>query len=215
MASACITMQPPQPPVPPTPPAGPVPVGLSYEKQTWEITVDTSKGMANLNLHIYIVTGVLPGRQKLMAKGQTLYPDTQLNKIGFLPRDKIMLVQVPAGQEMEPVHHISPHPVDRTRSKIVCLDELATALEGAAGIVKDPEMLAKIHKLVMVTEDSGTKLLLKVDEIQGDDNVRAARKALVKHLSGVCDRLDNLKTQTKPDGGASAGGQPGAQAVQM
>ena len=34
-------------------------------------------------------------------------------------------------KELEPVHHISPHPVDRTRSKIVVIQELVNAAETA------------------------------------------------------------------------------------
>jgi len=172
-------------------------VGISYEKQTQEILVSLKDGMPQLQLHVYLITGVFPTRQKMIVQGKTLFPDTDLTKFGLRDRDKVMLMQLPPGQELEPVHHLSSHPVDRIRSKVIAIGETAGMLESAVGACRDLTLMPKLNKLAMITEDSGMKLMLKVDELTGDENVRAARKQLVLQLNQELDRLEKCKNASK------------------
>ncbi|EKX45244.1 hypothetical protein GUITHDRAFT_152778 [Guillardia theta CCMP2712] len=55
--------------------------------------------------------------------------------------------------------------------------------------------MQKLHKLALYLAEDGMKLMLSVDELNGDENIRMARKGLVKSMNHILDRLEKLKTE--------------------
>lgn len=201
-------------------------VELSYEQQRYKLHLDVSATAAAFCTQVYLATGVIPSRQKIVgfktSGGQAhptpLLPDADMRKLGIRPAMKLMLFQLPIGHELEP-YYLTNHVVDRVASKCMVLQQRVDAIEAILLVQRldgsSPEEMAtasKLQKLCILYDDNGLKLLLKIDEIDGDENTKAARKALVRRVNGELDRLERLKKRLQPmvassDTAGAAGGQ--------
>eukprot|EP00293_Proteomonas_sulcata_P000923 CAMPEP_0184327804 /NCGR_PEP_ID=MMETSP1049-20130417/143287_1 /TAXON_ID=77928 /ORGANISM="Proteomonas sulcata, Strain CCMP704" /LENGTH=115 /DNA_ID=CAMNT_0026650079 /DNA_START=1215 /DNA_END=1562 /DNA_ORIENTATION=- len=103
---------------------------------------------------------------------------------------------LPLGQDLEP-RALSPHVVDRIGAQGQVLKQRVDAVEATMLVTQnlDPVTLEKLTKLVVYLNESGMKLMLKVDEINGDDTIKVARKALVGQMNTQLDRLEKLKSR--------------------
>eukprot|EP00292_Cryptomonas_paramecium_P009021 CAMPEP_0113706040 /NCGR_PEP_ID=MMETSP0038_2-20120614/27488_1 /TAXON_ID=2898 /ORGANISM="Cryptomonas paramecium" /LENGTH=254 /DNA_ID=CAMNT_0000631157 /DNA_START=23 /DNA_END=783 /DNA_ORIENTATION=- /assembly_acc=CAM_ASM_000170 len=205
-------------------------VELHYEHTKHRLHMDLGATAAAFCTQVYLATGVVPARQKIVgfktstgqAMSTPLLPDADLRKLGVRRGMKLMLFQLPVGHELEP-YNLTTHPVDKIASKCMLLQQRTDAIEAIMLVQQqwsqptagDISMVAKLHKLCTIYDDMGLKLLLKVDEIDGDENTKAARKALVRRVNGELDRLDRLKKRLDPlmstsDSASAALPSPGA-----
>lgn len=65
----------------------------------------------------------------------------------------------------------------------------ATAARGE----DDSESVARRHKLFVVVNESATQMLIKLDALEVDGDLRAQRKAQVQRVIALADQLDRLK----------------------
>eukprot|EP00286_Rhodomonas_abbreviata_P015971 CAMPEP_0181318838 /NCGR_PEP_ID=MMETSP1101-20121128/17225_1 /TAXON_ID=46948 /ORGANISM="Rhodomonas abbreviata, Strain Caron Lab Isolate" /LENGTH=226 /DNA_ID=CAMNT_0023426345 /DNA_START=100 /DNA_END=780 /DNA_ORIENTATION=+ len=192
---------------PPNPIATPAPapfakdefdIILSYENQNYRIPYSVEFLAADFSLQIYLATSVIPSRQKIIGfekpygPAAPLMPDGDLSKAGMFEGMQLSMTLLPVGQELEP-RPLTPHYVDRIGANVNVLTQRVDAIEkhlqrgGAGG--------ERLHKLCMFMGEAGMKLMLKVDEIDGDENVKAMRKTLVKQSNAQLDRIEKLKSR--------------------
>mmetsp|Transcript_14711 Transcript_14711/g.22876 ORF Transcript_14711/g.22876 Transcript_14711/m.22876 type:complete len:134 (+) Transcript_14711:682-1083(+) len=123
-------------------------------------------------------------------------PDADLTKLGITQNMNLSMTLLPLGQDLEP-RALSPHVVDRIGAQGQVLKQRVDAVEATMLVTQnlDPVTLEKLTKLVVYLNESGMKLMLKVDEINGDDTIKVARKALVGQMNTQLDRLEKLKSR--------------------
>lgn len=113
-----------------------------------------------------------------------LKPDADLSKLGLKTGLQLSMTLLPPGQEIDP-SYLTPHPIDRVGSQCLLLEQRVDAIESLILTHRglDPQACQRLHQLCLWYGETGLKLMLKMDEIDGDASVKAARKALVKKVS--------------------------------
>ncbi|EKX39216.1 hypothetical protein GUITHDRAFT_114651 [Guillardia theta CCMP2712] len=184
---------------------------LWYEKSKHRVFLDLGATMASFQLSVFLVTGVLPARQKILLNNSTpMEPNADLSKLFLQDGVEMTLEQLPWGQEVEPIS-LTKHLVDRIGSKCIVMEEQANALEALLLVKRldvDAELPKKLLSLTTFMHDAAQKLLLKVDEIEGEEPHRQARKVekrrkdvlelsfciqmFVHKMNSVLDRLERM-----------------------
>ena len=185
-----------------------VDIVLSFEESSFKIYIDLNDPAALFFTQVYLATSVWPPRQKITgfmaSDGQVtiapLQPDADFKTLNIRQGMTLTLEQLPPGQEIEP-RQLSPHPTDRIGAKCLLLTQRVDAIEKIIKHHGDHlQVLEKMHKLCLAVDQDGMKLMLQIDEMQGDDTIRQARKGLVQAVNVQLDRIEKLKkvTSAKP-----------------
>lgn len=180
-----------------------VPVQVKYNKDMFEIEMDATRPVARFFLQVYLKTGVFPPRQKIIGfKGMGPIPvEIDLrNAPGLREGMKLQLIQMPPGQHIEGGARQGETLAETTQRQYTVFQQRVDVLgellkeEGA----KDAAMTERMHKLSMFYEEMGMKIMLKVDEMPGEGEARAVRKALVEVINHAMDRVEAIKKATAP-----------------
>mmetsp|Transcript_76931 Transcript_76931/g.112649 ORF Transcript_76931/g.112649 Transcript_76931/m.112649 type:complete len:188 (+) Transcript_76931:83-646(+) len=180
-------------------------VVLSFNDSSFKIFIDLEDPAALFFTQVYLATSVWPPRQKITgfiaSDGQItispLLPDANFKTLNIKRGMSLSLEQLPPGQEIEP-RQISPHLVDKIGAKCLLLTQRVDAIEKIVTHHGDnAAVLEKLHKLCLSLDQDGMKVMLQIDEMQGDDTIRLARKGLVKSVNFQLDRVEKLKKAAK------------------
>eukprot|EP00276_Gloeochaete_wittrockiana_P001608 CAMPEP_0184675654 /NCGR_PEP_ID=MMETSP0308-20130426/87891_1 /TAXON_ID=38269 /ORGANISM="Gloeochaete witrockiana, Strain SAG 46.84" /LENGTH=138 /DNA_ID=CAMNT_0027123375 /DNA_START=91 /DNA_END=507 /DNA_ORIENTATION=+ len=96
---------------------------------------------------------------------------------------------------------VPPTPQQRIQGIQKSVNELLTDIgildaETESLVRGDSESGAKLTRRCAILSEQLMKFLLELDEVQGDDNVRALRKAEVVRIQEIIDSLDEVKQRT-------------------
>ena len=82
------------------------------------------------HVQVYMLTSVVPARQSITGfpelRGGVLAPDADVRKLGLYKGARLNLMQLPPGQEVEPAHALTNHPVDIVGAKCSIIDQVRT-----------------------------------------------------------------------------------------
>mmetsp|Transcript_62519 Transcript_62519/g.148897 ORF Transcript_62519/g.148897 Transcript_62519/m.148897 type:complete len:210 (-) Transcript_62519:206-835(-) len=198
-------------------------VWVKYEKISLDVPLDLMGSASHFMLEVFLRTNVVPMRQKLVGfKGDTGRPleflwSTDLRAVGARTGLKLMLIQMPPGQELdekaapgEDALSAAGRAVERTAQRVAALDEAvrregkSEARPAAAAWGGDAERMMRAGKLRLELHESAMKVMLSLDAIEvGGDEERAARRALVSRTNTLMDRLEALRGGVDDAGGSA------------
>ena len=69
-----------------------VKIAVKWQKESFDVDVDTSQPPAIFKFQIYSLTGVPPERQKIMVKGGTLKDDSDWGKVALKEGQRLMMM---------------------------------------------------------------------------------------------------------------------------
>jgi hypothetical protein len=155
---------------------------LQFKKQAKEVDFDDSTTLEHLQ-EIVKETWKLQG-EKLIFSGLVLKGNNRLAEYGIKDRSKLIVM----GQEM----------VSKEESELeklfVELEQLMLKYDNLERLVATHgDAFKKVDYMYRELNELLLQLLLKVDNIQGDESIRQKRKDLVTSINQYLDRLDTLK----------------------
>lgn len=74
-----------------------VPVIVKHGGKKYDVEVDLSSTGETFKYQLYSMTGVEPERQKIIVKGGQLKDEADMSKLGFKPKQQLMMMGTPAG----------------------------------------------------------------------------------------------------------------------
>lgn len=69
-----------------------IPVSVKWNKNAYDVEVDTTQPPPVFKFQMYSLTGVPPERQKIMIKGSALKDDSEWSKMVLKPNQKLMMM---------------------------------------------------------------------------------------------------------------------------
>ena len=171
--------------------AGSTFVFVWFDKTKHRVFMDVGSTTSAFEMQLYLATGVMPSRQKLLGfqggngPQAALQPNADMRTLQVREGMELRLTQLPYGQEIEP-QTLTTHEVDKIGAKCLVLEEQVNAIEACALVKRldtDPCAKKRLHAFSMFLHEHGQRVLLKIDGIAGGDAQRMARKALVVKMN--------------------------------
>ncbi|XP_021891055.1 BAG family molecular chaperone regulator 4 [Carica papaya] len=172
-------------------------INVSHGPAQHEVSLPANSTFGDVKKVIAQKTGLEPGVQKILFRGQEKEDNEELHTAGVKDKSKVLLLKDPESKEKNVEHSEE----SEARSK---------ALAAVAGVREEIDKLSERVAALEVAVNSGTKVvneefdmsaellmrqLLKLDSIEAEGEAKMQRKAEVCRVQSFHDTLDNLKAR--------------------